>query len=546
MSEDLPAKLEDLRRLLPFALAEERDEIAAALAATQKTLNAEPEFVDPTFPHQGNFLHDTARYLAMVGPRRKGKSNSIARKMLQRAWKHPSGKQGFQSMYIGLTGKQARISFWEPALKPTLQQLGIEAHLNEQEMTCTLPNGHVIYVMGMDSQNQIKDRARGGGYATVAVDEAATFVLALDAIFAEVIEPAVADVMGTIILAGTPGYVKVGMFFRITGAEEHNKPKPDRWNVVDTATASTWSVHRWTGFENPYMKKQISELISAKLAINPAIELLPSFQREWRGLWVLDDSKLVYRFDPIRNTFTALPELPPEGWHWGLVADMGYRPDPVAMGVLAWHDYEKKLYGRAMTQKLGLLTDGIVGLAHGFEKTYRGGAPFDFYVIDGAEIRAVEEMRRRHNLPWKAADKRGKSDFIEMMNSDWLLGRILTHATDCSWEKEETITCATLAEEYTQLVWDLKELEVGNRVESAACANHGTDVMLYGWRYAYPYLSTPPVQKPKYGTTEYYEQQEADRLAAAMEAARQRRAAAQGGSDGDPYAAQEPSDLQEF
>jgi hypothetical protein len=54
----------------------------------------------------------------------------------------------------------------------------------------------------------------------------------------------------------------------------------------------------------------------------------------------------------------------------------------------------------------------------GFQARYE----LDSIVIDGANKQAVEEMRRRHDLPLRAADKTGKSDFIEIVNGEFIHG----------------------------------------------------------------------------------------------------------------------------
>jgi hypothetical protein len=85
-------------------------------------------------------------------------------------------------------------------------------------------------------------------------------------------------------------------------------------------------------------------------------------------------------------------------------------------------------------------------------------------------------MRQRYQLPLEAAEKHGKAEFIEIMNSDFIQGKIKLVG-------EES---APLAEEYGGLIWDDDELP--KRVEHSACQNHLTDAALYAWRYCYQYL----------------------------------------------------------
>src|SRR6267378_4269873 len=95
---------------------------------------------------------------------------------------------------------------------------------------------------------------------------------------------------------------------------------------------------------------------------------------------------------------------------------------------------------------------------------------------DGANKQAVEEMRRRHELPLRAADKTGKSDFIEIMNGEFIQARL----------KLNPIRCSQLADEYAGLIWDERSVK---REEHPNCANDLADAALYAWRLCYSYLS---------------------------------------------------------
>ena len=121
------------------------------------------------------------------------------------------------------------------------------------------------------------------------------------------------------------------------------------------------------------------------------------------------------------------------------------------------------------------------------------------------------EMRRRHDLQLTAADKTGKSDFIELMNAEFTMGRIKLAAGECQ----------PLSDEYGELIWDPRS---PRREEHPACANHCTDATLYAWRHCYAYLSNAPVSGPKPYSPEWYtaeaqamEQAAVDRLEAEKE-----------------------------
>src|SRR5712664_1893257 len=129
-------------------------------------------------------------------------------------------------------------------------------------------------------------------------------------------------------------------------------------------------------------------------------------------------------------------------------------------------------------------------------KSYeRAGREIEAMVIDGSNKQAVMEMSNRHGLvKLVPADKTGKADFIELMNADFIMGRIRLSPA-----------CAALKDEYASLIWNQKPINglVLKREEHPACENHAADSGLYGWRYCYQYLSRAPEKSPQPGTNEY-------------------------------------------
>jgi hypothetical protein len=102
---------------------------------------------------------------------------------------------------------------------------------------------------------------------------------------------------------------------------------------------------------------------------------------------------------------------------------------------------------------------------------------------------AVAEMCNRHGLSLISAEKAGKSDFIQLMNAEYITGRIRLSPQ-----------CAVLKEEYASLIWDDKATQMQ---EHPACENHAADAALYGWRHCYQYLSRVPAPRPTPGSPEW-------------------------------------------
>ena len=175
-----------------------------------------------------------------------------------------------------------------------------------------------------------------------------------------------------------------------------------------------WSGHRWTTYDNPYMAEQWAGEIAELKAARPLVVETPWFRQMYLGEWVIDSDKLVYRFNSDRNTFVELPTFHAGEWHYVLGVDLGYN-DPTAFALCAYHDYDKTLYVLEAEKHPRLDVTSVAERIRGYQARYE----LDSIIIDGANKQAVEEMRRRHELPLRAADKTGKSDFIEIMNGEF-------------------------------------------------------------------------------------------------------------------------------
>ena len=476
----------------------ERERLAALVKARERV--TKPVFLDPAFPHQTSFVADPAKLKAALCTRRAGKSYGAGSYLLKEAWENP----GCTCLYIALTRQSAKNILWKDVLKTINRKLALGCKFNETELSCTLPNGSVIYLLGVDATEEEREKLLGQKYRLVVIDEAASYTINLEELVYGTLKPAVADYRGTICLIGTPGNLKRGLFFDITNGKR-----------------AGWSLHRWSAFENPHIRDNWLAEIAELKAASPLIEETPLFQQHYLGRWVVDDSKLVYRYQPGRNDFANLPELPPSGWHYLLGIDLGYT-DATAFVVGAYHDQSRVLYLVEALEETGLDISAVAARI----KDYQARYSLDTLVVDGANKQAVEEMRRRHGLPLEAADKRGKADFIEQMNAEFIQGRIVL-GPSCVWNRQSQPGApGSLQEEYLGLIWDERALARGERKEHPNAPNHGADASLYLWKRAYQYLSEVPAKKHAPGTREAAEAEAAElkRLVLAQaEKARQER-----------------------
>ncbi|MFT3838955.1 MAG: DEAD/DEAH box helicase family protein [Myxococcaceae bacterium] len=472
---------------------------------------SKPVFLDEKFPAQCAFISDPAKLKTALCTRRSGKSYGAGLYLFKEAYETP----GVSCLYIALTRDSAKKILWKDVLKPINRRLGLNARFNETELTATLPNGSVIYLLGVDSAEEEKQKLLGQKYKLVVIDEAAAFTVNLHELVYGVLKPAVADYRGTICLVGTPGNVKAGLYYELTGGHDGG--------AASTWTTRGWSGHSWSALENPYIRTNWLAEIEELKAANPTIEQTPLFQQHYLGRWVIDDSLLVYKYLPGRNDFDGtLPAFRSGRWHYVLGIDQGFRA--TAFTLVAYHDHCRELFVLESWKRRGMDVTDMANIAREYDERYA----LQETVIDGAAKQAVEEMSRRHGVNLEAAEKQGKMDFIDIINSELLQGRI--RISTAKWEgvqlaehtdvgrcgTGEYVTeyrCGNLISELTSLVIDERALMKGKREEHPGCENDCCDSFNYPVRKTYPYLSTPLAPPPpRPGSFEFQQMRmEADR-----------------------------------
>jgi hypothetical protein len=496
------------------ALSRKREELAELV--TNPASASLSDVVDRRHERQAAFIEDPATLKVVICTRRSGKSLGAGLYLLKEAQENP----GVSVLYVGLTRQTAKRIMWKDVFKALDKRFpGVIAKYNETELAITLHNGSIIYLLGMDASEEEMEKALGQKFKLVVIDEAASYTIDLNSLVYGVLKPAVADYRGTICLIGTPSGIKRGLYYSLTAGQ--NPGDPGRWEV------NGWSGHRWSAADNPYIRDNWLAEIEDLRRANPRIVETPLFKRNYLGQWTNDDSNLVYKFDPERNTFDGkLPEYEQGSWHYVLGIDLGWK-DPTSFTVLAYHDFDQVTYILESWKKSSLTLTQVAGHAHDLNDTYN----FESMIVDGANPQSVETMRRDYDLPLENAKKaigsmRAKADFIEIQNDAFILGKI----------KIDPSRCAALIDEYEQLIWDAVPVvnEKGDtewvskkghlRQEHPGCENHCADGAAYGFRRVYATLSEDYRPTPKRGTQEWRERQmEALEEAACKEIADARR-----------------------
>ena len=410
------------------------------------------------FTHQANFINDGAKLKAAWCTRRSAKSYTGGLYLIKECLESP----GVSCLFVALTRLSAKGIIWKDILKELDRKHSLNIAFNETELTATFPNGSIIYVTGIDSSEDEMNKLLGKKYKCIILDEGSLYTVNLRTLIYGILKPAVADYRGTICLMGTSSNVTKGLFYDITTGKEEG-----------------WSLHQWTAFDNPYIAKQWQEEIDDIKRTRPLFQDTALFKQWYLNEWVIDETRLVYKFDKRNNIFN-MAMVSNKRWSYMLGVDLGYHPDPSAFVLCGFSKFDKTLYILETFKKLEM---DITDVANKI-KEYQGRFEIYRVVIDNANKQAVEEMQRRHGIGLTAADKIGKTDFIEIMNAEFIQRRILLHET-----------CVDLMDEYSALVWEEKNGEIRiPRVEHPNLPNHCTDAALYAWRFCYQYLSQPEPQ----------------------------------------------------
>jgi len=192
------------------------------------------------------------------------------------------------------------------------------------------------------------------------------------------------------------------------------------------------------------------------------------------GAWVKDLDNLVYKYLPRRNKVNVLPAGEISGQVLGI--DLGFN-DATAYSLGRYYENDNNLYIIDTWKKSGQIVDDVFATIKDYIEEY----DIHNIVLDNASKQVVETLKVRfqfYDVTLKAAQKADKFEFIGIMNSDFIMGKIKLLAG-----KTEA-----LAKEYADLIYDPRSKKIK---EHDACDNHLCDASLYMWREARNYLEQP-------------------------------------------------------
>lgn len=424
----------------------ELDKLAALLKRAEAVHGKRkvPDFQSDLFAQQRKFIQDPARKKVALCSRRSGKTVVTSYAL---AYALEESDIDDVIVYAAKTRSIAKGLIWNK-LKELQRRWKLPWQFREVDLQVVTEGGGMIQLSGLDKDAEI-EKLRGIRARLVALDEPATYAPLIGRLVSEVIEPALGDLRGTLMVVGTPGIICSGW-----------------WHDVSTGKTAGYSLHAWTIRENPYFPDP-EQYLRERRAHNDWDEKHPTFVREDCGKWVQDDGDLVYKFSRLRNVVTELPELDA----FGVGCDFGVN-DSSAWVVLGWQEGMPQTYVVEAHKHTGMLPDEAAAFTKGLVERYKPrrlvgdsqglGKPY------------VEQFNRRYDagIPMIPAEKSEKRAHIELLNGEFRTGRIkiLQGAGN------------PLLDEIAILGWNAKRTDSHPGLE-----DHAADALLYAWRHSTAY-----------------------------------------------------------
>lgn len=439
-----------------------------------------PDILENAFAQQKEFIKDKSHQKALFCTRRSAKSYTAGLYLVYEGLLNP----GCNCLFIGLTRASAKAIIWKDILNRIDRQYNLGATFNQTDLSMTLPNGSVISITGADADEKEMYKLLGRKFRLVCIDEASMYTVDVRNLVYGVLLPAMVDPneegeSGTICLMGTASDFPRGLFYDITVGNEQG-----------------WNLFKWTAFDNPFVAKKWAEALEKIRLERPAYMQTPQYKQWYLNEWVIDEEKLVYRFDMQKNLANNMPTLPRDGWTYVLGVDTGWEDDS-AFVLTAYHVNDNYLYVPRVFHAKKMTFDDVVAKIYEFMRD-PVMAP-NKIIIDGANKQGVESMRQRSSLPFEYADKQDKVTFIELCNNDLIQGSI---------KILNTAPNRDLWSEMCSLVW----LTDGDKIrypkkEHPTLSNHLCDAFLYAWRCGWHYAAIPMTKKIVIGSRQWYMEQ---------------------------------------
>jgi hypothetical protein len=403
-----------------------------------------------------------------------GKSTLIAADMLHTALHNPNTDQ----LYVGLTKGHAKKTI-SKAFLDMIKEYDLPCKMNSNTLEIKFKNGSTIYLEGAKDQAAI-ERFRGMKLFKAVLDEAQSFPPSLAmTLVSEIIQPALGDLCGSFVIAGTPDPLCQSVLFR---AFKHEKP-------FNNFKAFTWNVTDNTKFPAFVNGKKTPETYLADVRERTGYkETDAGYRREYLGEFVEDLGSLAYGFNPKRDVCPVSRFDKHKEWKYIISGDVGFC-DADALVVMAFSYEDSVAYVVESYSKSGQDLTSFMTKVKELRDKY---LPIRT-VIDpgGGGVKVVAELRARYSIQADVAEKYSpKVIGCGLVADEFRRERIKILDTD---ENELLITqLSTIAfkERYNRNGDKVRYVPDGDQVigEKGKIGDDVADAFLYGFKLLRNYV----------------------------------------------------------
>lgn len=437
-----------------------------------ETRSPELVFARDLFDLQRNLFFDASKQIAVCCGRRGGKSVALGAIIEKHCLlKVEVTTEDYPKIAYGAPTKDHATRLLWPKLPGLFKKYGIVARFDNSRHIAKLWNGIEVWVFGLDSEYDM-GRLRGFPYLAIIVDEAQSVRSDFENFVEDIAGPALIDYDGQVILCGSPNASCMGYF-----------------HDAHVGLLKNWSSHSWEMADNPYFprwrgkpdwREQAAAIYKAEREKRGWDENDPTFLREYRGRWIRDESCLVYKYNPKVNDYKDLPR---GSWQYVFGIDFGF-VDAFAIVVWAFCSNLPDVYEVETYSVRGLYAHQWANaIMERIDKYHPISIVGD---CSGGGKQLMTELNARFGTYLKNAEKTSKISYIELMNSDFVSGKI--HIREDS----------SLKYNLQMLQW-----HKDRHIEDPLMANDDCDAALYGWRESLHWAARPDEVIPRPGDPGY-------------------------------------------
>lgn len=438
----------------------------AAKVSVESDLDKVPKLEARLFEEQRRAYESEADYQCRLAGRRGGKTLLNATDLIVTAIENPGQEM---SLYITLTKHHSRRNL-ERQLDKDIRDFNLAFRKSEVDgqLYYTHKNGHVVWLTGCKDRSEA-DKLRGDKYRKVIIDEAGSERFAamekgqtegeeqrdlLQYLVNEVLEHALSDLNGQLVLSGSPGTLPRGFFWQVSTGD---------------GPLAQWETHHWTVLQNPhhryglrhphtnherfkrtalrngcelYSDAEVEELQKQGVVpLYPGMPWLkkasPAFRRETLAEWVSDHEAMCYSFVASKNGFDDSFELPQGQWFYVLGVDIGFNDQATFVVTASRRGFAEvyflEAHGRAEMQDIQITAE-ILRISQRYK--------LNKVVIDpgGGGKFQIEGLKERQGINAEAASKPAKGAAIRTLQSGLRVGSVKIHMSKCRQLVDELLT----------------------------------------------------------------------------------------------------------